>query len=144
MKKKLAQLSIITILCLPLILFPGCTTSTPSSTPGAPPVYSVNPAVTNAQAIVQGVATVAAPFNPAAGVTNYGIDAVFGLIAAISAYVAKQKNSAANAQQAAAASLAATVVQLGLPAQTSALQTATKNGSAQLVADHLDNANSPT
>jgi outer membrane lipoprotein SlyB len=158
---------ILSILAVAILSLAGCASE--QVTPGTP----FQPATTNA---TTGVITPAVPATPP--VTNYYVPAAvttatnvvgatapfipppWGEILAAAATAvagafglyAKNKNEQAQTHQAAAAALAATVVQMSASttpvspntAQVMALQNAATNGSAAAVAQHLQSANSPT
>jgi hypothetical protein len=113
--------------------------------PAQPAITNYVPNVTIAQ--ITPAVQAAAPFIPAP--YNAIVLALLGLATTVASAIAVNKNNAANTAQAssdtheaAAASLAATVVAANL--QPQALANAATNASTQAVAQHLQNAASPT
>lgn len=90
---------ILPIIFLAAVLI-GCAVSNPKYTkplPGQPdtntePAFVPDPRINSYSNTVKMTATGLAPVNPYAGITDYAIDGVFGLIAMASGYIARQKS----------------------------------------------------
>src|SRR5262245_13470434 len=87
-----------------LVFVASCVTKNPD--PNGPP-YVPDPRINAASNSVKGFTDAAKPFNPYAGVTDYAVEAAFGLATAISLAFAKRKNDAAAKAKAAADAIAA-------------------------------------
>lgn len=116
-----------TFLLLSLLLLAGCTTKNPAyvtPAPGQPPTvpqYIPDPRISSISNTVGQIAGGIAPVNPYAGITDWAVKGVFGIVGAIAAAAATAKN-----KNAVIDALAAGVV---------------KSGSAQPVLDHASTSN---
>lgn len=117
----------------------GCTTANPAYTPipaGQPNTNTVpsvipNPLINSYSNTLAQLAGAVAPVNPYAGLTSWAINGVFGVIALISGYVAKQKSGAVQ-------SMATAVVQAG--AHPAVLDAAGNTPHFTAIADAINNA----
>lgn len=128
---------LLAFIAIATITIVGCVGRNPNYPESSADPYVVSPALTNAATVVRGVSAVTAPFNPYSPITDYAGEAILGVIALVSAAIAKRKNDEAKRQAAAADSLAETVV--GASQAVSALKTAGANGAVETVAKHIDN-----
>lgn len=134
------------LIILSFVMCAGCVTKNPNYNPAQPPtpVSGSNPqyvpdtgSIQKAGGIASGVNTATAPADPYAPIVQGGIEAVLGLVTAISLAVANSKNKSANTANAAAAHLA-TVLPDNMVEK--AINTAPNALVASAVAAHLNAA----